>query len=110
MSNIDKDIDDLIIEVLDVEDCEFLGCYVLQFGFFCQVLGIFFGLMGWVMVVVMFMVLVFVVLVVWIMLQLIVMDDVLMILCWGLGFVVVIQIVLFLCGVLFQQILINQVL
>ena len=53
----------------------------------------------------MFMVLVFVVLAVWITLQLIATDDVLMTLRWGLGLVVVTQIVLFLRGVLFQQIL-----
>ena len=47
---------------------------------------------------------------VWITLQLIATDDVLMTLRWGLGLVVVTQIVLFLRGVLFQQILTNQVL
>ena len=66
--------------------------------------------MGWVMAVVMFMVLVFVALAVWITLELIATDDVLMTLRWGLGLVVVTQIVLFLRGVLFQQILTNQVL
>lgn len=110
MSNTDKDIDDLITEALDAEDRELLGRHAPQPGFFRQALGIFSGSMGWVMAVVMFMVLVFVVLAVWITLQLIATDDVLMTLRWGLGLVVVAQIVLFLRGVLFQQILTNQVL
>ncbi len=110
MSNSDKDIDDLIAEALDAEDQDLLGRHAHQPGFFSQALGIFSGSLGWVMAVVMALVLVFVGLAIWITLELFQTDDVLMTLRWGLGLVVVTQIILFLRGVLFQKIVANEVL
>ena len=110
MSNTDKDIDDLITEALDAEDRELLGRHAHQPGFFSQALGIFSGSMGWVMAVVMLMVFVFLALMIWTGLEFFRAEDTIMALRWGLGSVVTIQILLFLRGVLFQQILTNQVL
>lgn len=110
MTNTDKDIDDLITEALDAEDRELLGRHAHQPGFFSQALGIFSGSMGWVMAVVMLMVFVFLALMIWTGLEFFRAEDTIMALRWGLGSVVTIQILLFLRGVLFQQILTNQVL
>lgn len=110
MTNTDKDIDDLITEALDAEDRELLGRHAHQPGFFSQALGVFSGSMGWVMAVVMLMVFVFLALMIWTGLEFFRAEDTIMALRWGLGSVVTIQILLFLRGVLFQQILTNQVL
>ena len=110
MSKSDKEIDDLISEALDAEDQDLLGRYAPQPGFFTQALAIFSGSLGWVMAVVMLMVFVFLGLMIWTGLEFFRTEDTIMAIRWGLGTVVTIQILLFLRGMLFQQILTNQVL
>ncbi len=110
MSQTDKELDDLITEALEAEDREILGRHARQPGFFAQALGIFGGSMGWVMIVVFLLLLIFVGLMIWTGLNFFQASDAIMALRWGVGLVVVIQTILFLRGVMFQQILTNQIL
>lgn len=110
MSNRDQDLDDLITEALDEEDRGLLGRYAQQPGFFAQVFSIFRGSLGWVMALVMLMLFVFFGFFVWTLWNFFQTDDALMALRWGVGVLASVQIVLFLRGVIFQQILTNQVL
>ncbi len=110
MTKSDKDIDELISEALDEEDRDLLGRYAEQPGFFAQVFSIFRGSLGWVMALVMVMVVLFFAFFVWTLWNFFQTDDVLMALRWGVGVLASVQIVLFLRGIVFQQILTNQVL
>ena len=110
MTKSDKDIDDLITEALDAEDRDLLGRYAPQPGFFTQALAIFSGSMGWVMAVVMAMVFVFLIVMIWTGVEFFQASDPIMAMRWGLGTLATVQVLLFLRGVLFQQILTNQVL
>ncbi|WP_300527837.1 DUF6768 family protein [Maricaulis sp.] len=110
MSNADKDLDELISEALDDEDRKLLGRYAEPPGFFAQVFSIFSGSLGWVMAIVMIMVPIFFGLFVWTGWNFFQQADVIMALRWGLGSLASLQIILFLRGILLQQVMTNQVL
>lgn len=110
MSEKEKDLDALISEALDDEDRKLLGRYANPPGFFAQLFGIFSGSLGWVMIIVMAMVPVFFAVFIWTGWNFFKSDDVLMSLRWGLGTIASLQIILFLRGILMQQVLTNQVL
>lgn len=110
MSNDDKNLDDLISEALDAEDRELLGRYAKEPGFFAQAFGIFSGSLGWVMITVFLLLFVFLGLWVWTGWNFFHATDTVMALRWGLCAIVCVQVILFLRGVIFQQILTNRVL
>lgn len=110
MSNTDKDLDELISEALDHEDRKLLGRYAEQPGFFAQVFSIFSGSLGWVMAIVTLMVPIFFGLFLWTGWKFFHQADVIMAMRWGLGSLACLQIILFFRGILFQQVMTNQVL
>lgn len=110
MSHADKDLDELISEALDDEDRKLLGRYAEPPGFFAQIFSIFSGSLGWVMAAVMAMVPIFFGLMLWTGWKFFQQSDVILAMRWGLGSLACLQIVLFLRGLLFQQIMTNQVL
>lgn len=109
MNESDKEMDRLISEALDAEDQHLLGRYAKEPGFFSQALGVFSGSLGWVMMVVFAMLFVFLGLWIWTSWNFFHATDTIMALRWGLGAIVCVQIILFVRGVIFQQILTNRV-
>ena len=110
MTNADKNLDDLISQALDAEDRELLDRYAAEPDYITQAVGLFSGALGWVMAVLLVFVLIFTGLMVWTGWQFFTTTDPVMSLRWGLGTIAIIQIIIFMRGIMMQKILINQVL
>lgn len=110
MTGKDEELDAMIREALESEDRELLAHYGSEPGFFAQAFSIFRGSLGWVMATVMFLVFVSATLSAWMGWHFFTTSDPILSLRWGLGAVVCVNVVLFLRGVLMQQISTNRVL